>query len=142
MAVLGDLDTILGLHIRLAHGSIRRHFSEAAGDLDLTQKQVSVLWLIGANPGIAQTQISRLLQIDRASVMAIINHLQTRALLRRNASATDARSQALVLTDAGHTALAEARQVIGAHEDWLQARYAPAEVAQLIALLSRIHSPQ
>lgn len=43
---LGAIGDILGFHIRLAHGVVYRHFTDTFTDLDLTQKQVSVLWLV------------------------------------------------------------------------------------------------
>ena len=83
---IGAIDDIVGFHIRLAHGAVYRHFSETFSDLDLTQKQVSVLWLIDDHPGIAQADIGRRLQMDRATVMAIVNRLQKRGFVARGAS--------------------------------------------------------
>jgi DNA-binding MarR family transcriptional regulator len=138
-AALGDLDGIVGFHLRLAHGTVYRHFTESFADLGLTQKQVSVLWLIDIHPGIAQSGLATRLQMDRATTMAIVNRLESRGYLQRGKSRTDKRMQTLDLTDSGRAALAEAREAILAHERWLKARYTPAEVRTLIALLARIH---
>src|SRR6516165_4728061 len=43
---IGEIRNIVGFHIRLAHGAVYRHFTETFADLELTQKQVSALWLI------------------------------------------------------------------------------------------------
>ena len=134
-----ELDGILGFHIRLAHGAVYRHFNETSGSAGLTQKQTSVLWLVGDEPGISQTDIARRLHIDRATTMAIINTLTMRDYLERRPSSTDRRRQALHLTPAGQAALTIARAAVAAHEAWLVARFKPAEVTQLIALLRRIH---
>ncbi|MBC2651558.1 winged helix-turn-helix transcriptional regulator [Novosphingobium flavum] len=134
-----DLDGIVGFHLRLAHGAVYRHFTETFAALNLTQKQVSVLWLVAAEPGLAQTALSARLQMDRATVMAIVNRLQDRGFVVRGKSAVDGRKQTLHLTPAGQAALAEARTAIGAHEDWLKARFTRAEVRKLIELLARIH---
>lgn len=136
---LGAIGDILGFHIRLAHGAVYRHFSDTFSDLDLTQKQVSVLWLVNDHPGMAQADLGRTLQMDRATVMAIVNRLQTKGLLVRGASTTDRRRQTLTLTDAGQQALNEARRAVESHEAWLKDRFSPAEVRTLIGLLSRIH---
>lgn len=138
-AVPSGLDHILGFHIRLAHGAVYRHFTETFFHIDLTQKQVSILWLVDENPGIAQADLGRLLQIDRATMMAIINRLQARGYLVRDRSKVDGRRQTITLTRAGHDALAGARQAILEHEDWLKSRFTPAEVDNLIELLRRIH---
>jgi hypothetical protein len=48
-AYIGEIDDILGFHIRLAHGTVYRHFMQSFKFLEMTQKQVSVLWLVYAN---------------------------------------------------------------------------------------------
>jgi DNA-binding MarR family transcriptional regulator len=136
---IGGIDEIIGFHIRLAHGAVYRHFSETFSDLDLTQKQVSVLWLIDDHPDIAQADIGRRLQMDRATVMAIVNRLQQRGYVERGASKEDRRRQTLHLTEAGHQALVSARACILQHEQWLKSRFTPAEAAMLVELLRRIH---
>jgi DNA-binding MarR family transcriptional regulator len=138
-AAIGQIAEILGFHIRLAHGAVYRHFTETFSDLDLTQKQVSVLWLIDDRPGIAQADLGRLLQMDRATVMAIVNRLQARKFLVRGQSQADRRCQTLTLMPAGHAALERARAAVFEHETWLKARFSDREVRTLIALLSRIH---
>ena len=138
-AGLGGLDGIVGFHIRLAHGAVYRHFTETFADLDLTQKQVSALWLVSEFPGISQIALGGRLRMDRATTMTIVNRLQARTFLRRERSASDARKQALYLTDEGAGALAEAKRCIGEHEAWLKARFSPAEVEKLVEMLARIH---
>ena len=59
---VGELNDIVGFHIRLAHGAVYRHFTETFIDLDLTQKQVSVLWLVDDYPGIAQIELGQRLR--------------------------------------------------------------------------------
>jgi DNA-binding MarR family transcriptional regulator len=136
---IGGLDSIVGFHIRLAQGAVYRHFTETFSDLDLTQKQVSVLWLIDDHADIAQADIGRLLQMDRATVMAIVNRLQKRGFVERGDAKADRRRQSLHLTDAGHEALVSARACILDHEQWLKSRFSLAEVAMLVELLRRIH---
>ncbi|KHS48821.1 MULTISPECIES: MarR family winged helix-turn-helix transcriptional regulator [Novosphingobium] len=136
---VGAINDILGFHIRLAHGACLRHFTETFTDLDLTQKQVSVLWLVDDHPGIAQTDLAQRLRMDRATTMAIINRLQAKHFLRRDRSPRDGRKQALFLEPAGVEMLARAKQAIGEHEAWVKSRFTDKEVRQLIELLSRIH---
>lgn len=135
---LGPLDAILGLHVRLAHGAIQRHFASVAGDLGLTQKQISVVWLVELNPGIGQSDLARRLQMDRATTMAIVHSLEKLGLLAR-ARAADARRVALTLTDEARTRLDAARRAIATHEGWLRDRFTAQEADTLVALLRRIH---
>ena len=136
---LGGLNDILGLRIRLAHGAVYRHFAETFAELDLTQKQVSALWLVADHPGISQIELGGRLQMDRATTMTIVNRLQERAYLRRERSESDGRKQALHVTAAGAEALAEAKRCVAEHEAWLKARFTPAEIEKLVEMLTRIH---
>lgn len=136
---IGEIRNIVGFHIRLAHGAVYRHFTETFADLDLTQKQVSVLWLVDDHPGIAQTDLAQRMRMDRATTMSIVNRLQDRGYVVRGRSETDKRRQTLNLTASGRTMLARAKNAIFEHEKWLKSRFTDAEVATLIEMLSRIH---
>ena len=136
---LGELADIVGFHIRLAHVAVYRHFTETFVNLDLTQKQVSALWLVDDHPSISQIEVGQRLRMDRATTMTIVNRLQDRGYLRRERSTTDARKQALFLTPAGRTALDKAKHAIREHEDWLKDRFSPEEIDKLVEMLTRIH---
>jgi DNA-binding MarR family transcriptional regulator len=136
---VGALDGIVGFHIRLAHGAVYRHFTETFADLGLTQKQVSLLWLVDDEPGVAQIELGQRLRMDRATTMTIVNRLEQRGYVQRQRSSSDGRKQALYLTAAGEMALAKARACIDAHEAWLKSRFTSDEVKKLVELLSRIH---
>lgn len=136
---IGEIRNIVGFHIRLAHGAVYRHFTETFRDLDLTQKQVSVLWLVDDRPDIAQTDLAQRMRMDRATTMAIVNRLQSRSYLVRGKSKSDGRKQTLNLTNQGRDALEVAKEAIAEHERWLKLRFTDKEVEQLIDMLSRIH---
>jgi DNA-binding MarR family transcriptional regulator len=136
---IGEIRNIVGFHIRLAHGAVYRHFTETFQDIELTQKQVSVLWLVDDHPDIAQTDLAQRMRMDRATTMAIVNRLQDRAYLVRGKSPTDGRKQTLNLTAAGRKALGVAKAAINDHETWLKSRFTEREIQQLIEMLVRIH---
>lgn len=135
----GDLEGILGLRLRRAHGAVQRHFVEHFADLGLTQKQVSVLWLTGDHPDLAQADLAQALDMDRATTMALVHGLEKRGLLSRSPSRTDGRRIAFRLTDAGETLLAQAKAAILEHEAWLKARFSASELATLEEMLARIY---
>lgn len=136
---LGELNDIVGFHIRLAHGAVYRHFTETFADLDLTQKQVSALWLVSGHPGISQIELGGRLRMDRATTMTIVNRMQDRGYMRREQSDSDRRKQALFLTGDGAEALAKAKSCIAEHEAWLKARFTSGEIEKLVEMLARIH---
>jgi DNA-binding MarR family transcriptional regulator len=136
---IGEIDAILGFHIRLAHGTVYRHFMRSFKLLGMTQKQVSVLWLVADHPGVAQADLAKRLQLDRATVMSIVNRLARRKFLARGHSRADRRKQTLKVLPAGGKALLEAKRAIRSHEKWLKSRFDAHELKALIALLRRIH---
>jgi DNA-binding MarR family transcriptional regulator len=136
---IGEIRNIVGFHIRLAHGAVYRHFTETFSQLDLTQKQVSALWLVDDHPDIAQTGLCQRMRMDRATTMAIVNRLEAKGYLVRSKSRSDGRKQALNLTAPGRRALSTAKRAIQQHERWLKSRFSKKEVAKLIELLTRIH---
>jgi DNA-binding MarR family transcriptional regulator len=136
---IGEIRNIVGFHIRLAYGAVYRHFTETFAHLELTQKQVSVLWLVDDHPDIAQTNLAERMRMDRATTMAIVNRLESRGYLVRGKSKTDGRKQTLNLTDSGRKALVTAKSAIRQHEQWLKSRFTEKEVAKLIEMLTRIH---
>lgn len=136
---VGEIKDILGFHIRLAHVACYRHFMETFSELELTQKQVSVLWLVSDNPGVAQTDLAQRLRMDRATTMGIVNRLSARGYLRRGPSPMDRRRKTLYLTELGQDTLLRAREAIWAHERWLKSRFTKAEVKTMMNLLDRIH---
>lgn len=136
---IGEIRNIVGFHIRLAHGAVYRHFTESFSHLELSQKQVSVLWLVDDHPDIAQTDLAKRMRMDRATTMAIVNRLQARGFLVRGKAKDDGRKQTLNLTNAGREMLVEAKDAIRAHEEWLKSRFSEDEVAQFVSFLERIH---
>jgi DNA-binding MarR family transcriptional regulator len=136
---IGEIRNIVGFHIRLAHGAVYRHFTETFQDIELTQKQVSVLWLVDDHPDIAQTDLAQRMRMDRATTMAIVNRLQGRGYLVRGKSKSDGRKQTLNLTADGQAALIKAKAAIQDHETWLKCRFTPQEVNVLVEMLTRIH---
>ncbi len=118
---------------------MQRHFIDHFADLGLTQKQVSVLWLAGDHPDLAQTDLAQALDMDRATTMALVHALEKRGLLSRSPSRTDGRRIAFRLTGDGTAMLAQAKAAIVEHEKWLKARFDARELDTLEELLARIY---
>jgi len=136
---IGEIRNIVGFHIRLAYGALYRHFSETFAHLDMTQKQVSVLWLTDDHPNIAQTDLAKRMRMDRATTMTIVHKLESRGYLVRGQSKSDGRKQTINLTDAGRRALTTAKKAIQVNERWIKSRFSKKEIAKLIEMLARIH---
>jgi DNA-binding MarR family transcriptional regulator len=136
---LGQLDDVLGFHIRMASAAIYRDFSASMAELDLTQKQVAVLELIANNANVSQIDLAAALGTDRATMMALIDRLESRGVVERRPSQTDKRRQILSLSIEGAAILTSARVAVATHERRFTSRYDAGELEALVAGLKRLY---
>jgi len=133
-----ELDGFLGYRLRRAETVMHRDFIGALADLGLTQKQAATLWLINSHPGVAQVSVAAALDMDRATMMAIVDRLEDRSLVIRKRSADDRRRQELYLTPAGQSTLRKAKARIAKHEERFTALFTAAELEFLLTALQRL----
>lgn len=134
---LGPLRESLGFLLRLAQLSAFRDFFEDLGPLGVRPGELSVLLLIGENPGIRQGVLARRLMIKRAHMTKMVRSLENAGLVRRTVPASDRRSAELWLTERGRLRVAELREPFLAHERRPAPGLTRAEEAQLRELLRR-----
>jgi DNA-binding MarR family transcriptional regulator len=132
------LDALLGYRLRRAQGAAHRDYLLALENLRLTQKQTAVMWLVEANPGIAQGTIGASLGMDRATMMVLVDRLEARGLLRRIRSRSDGRRRELHVTPTGTRLLGRVRERIAAHEQRMKELFSTAELQTLERLLDRL----
>jgi DNA-binding MarR family transcriptional regulator len=77
--------------------------------------------------------------MDRATMMALTNRLESRGFVERAPSRVDRRRQELRLTSAGRDVLVEAHSRIIEHERRFLERFSEAEKAQFFNLLKRVY---
>lgn len=134
-----DFDLLLGLvgfHLRFAQNAVVDHFLEHVGDGSITPIQFSTLALVGANPGLSQTALSRAVGIERSSTVTIIDGLEKRGFLERRRP--DRRSHALHLTASGKRLLARLKPQVQAHDVAIAAALSDAEKRLLVDMLDRL----
>jgi MarR family transcriptional regulator, organic hydroperoxide resistance regulator len=132
-----DLDGLLGYHLRRAQGAMHRDYMAAVAGLELTQKQTATVWLIQANPGVAQVSVAAALGMDRATMMSVTDRLEERGLVIRKRSIVDRRRQELYLTPAGQSVLRKVKARIVEHEERIKAMFKPAELEALLSALKK-----
>jgi DNA-binding MarR family transcriptional regulator len=104
-AELGDLGQQVGYLLRRAQLAVFADFSARQRGPVVRPGEYSVLAVIGRNPCLSQSQLCAALGIKRANLVAVIDHLESLGLARRDLSASDRRSNRLQLTVAGQRAL-------------------------------------
>jgi DNA-binding MarR family transcriptional regulator len=131
---LGVLDGHLGYFARRFQVWVFQDFIRTLAAVDIRPAQYSVLVVIGANPGLSQSDLADLLGIERARLVRLLDKLERRGLTERQAAA-DRRSHALHLTREGQKLLRRARSLAEAHEARLVEKLGPAQHTLLIDML-------
>ena len=99
-----------GYALRRAANATAAELATRLAPMELRQSDVSVLILVGENPGATASAIGRALDIQRANMVPLLKRLDEAGLIDR--APIDGKSQGLALTGAGRAKLAEGREVI------------------------------
>lgn len=106
--------------------------------LGLHPREFAVLRALGAEDGASQQDLSRSLHVPGSRMVALIDALAQRGLVRRDPHRTDRRKHALRLTEAGHALLEQAHTAARGYNTALFASFTAAERAELDRLLLRL----
>jgi DNA-binding MarR family transcriptional regulator len=136
---LGRLTHSLGYRLRRAQLRIFDAFAAAASDDGITPSQYAVLLLIEANPGIKQTDLAEALDLDRSTMVRLVDRCVEAKLVRRGASKLDRRAAPPVLTARGR-ALVDRLEPAVARLEAAASQLSPGERETLLGLLARIES--
>lgn len=136
---LDGIDGVLGLHIGTVNTLFVSRLEKHLDPLRVTPKQVAILWLVNANPGVKQTDLSRFFQIERPTVHQFVRQLIKNSFLVNEPSKLDRRAGGLWLTDDGREVLAKARSAIAAHEDELTSCLTGREKSELFRILMKLY---
>src|SRR5687767_8444003 len=102
----GVLDELLGYSLRRAQVAMFAAFHEATRGMEITPPRFTALVVIGANPGMSQTNIGAVLGIARSGAMLLTDWFEGRGLVERRAHPEDKRAWGLHLTRKGEAMLA------------------------------------
>lgn len=137
-AALGRLGDNLGYNLRLAQLRIFEAFARVAGRHGVSPTQFAVLLLIEANPGIKQIELAAVLDVDRSTIVRLVDKCEESKLVKRGSSKFDRRIAPPLLTARGRAFLGRLEPIV-AREESAAAGLSPAERATLVRLLKRIH---
>lgn len=135
---LGPLGDYIGFHLRRAQDVAFQAFRRRVGDASLSPGKFALLAIIGANPGINQTALSRAAGRDKSTLTPALRDLARRGWVLRERLQGDRRAYALRLSASGREHL----RVLNVHAEQhdrdldaiVGANYKPA----FIELLERI----
>jgi DNA-binding MarR family transcriptional regulator len=132
------LDDLLGYPLRRAKLAMFDAFDEATRGMRLTPPRFTALVVIGANPGLSQTLLGRVLGIARSGAMLMTDLLEDRGLVERRHRPEDGRAWGLHLTPSGERFVEQARRRV-LEFDLKKARILTrAERRELLRLLEKL----
>lgn len=136
----GPLADWVGFHLRLAQIASFQAFAREAEDVDLSPGRFALLMLIGRNPGISQTALSRAHGSDKSTLTPALNDLKRRGLITRGRLKSDRRSYQLALTPAGHELLARLTECATRHDRNLDRIIGPRDRTRFLQILRKLHT--
>jgi DNA-binding MarR family transcriptional regulator len=95
------LNTLPGHHIRRLQQIAVAIFLDETADFGVTPVQFAALHTVAAQPGLDQRTLASTIGFDTSTIGGVIDRLEARGLMQRNASETDRRVRLLQLTDEG-----------------------------------------
>jgi MarR family transcriptional regulator, transcriptional regulator for hemolysin len=111
--------------------------ADALETVGLTPALFALLNVIGAREGAIQQELGSAMGIDRSTMVALIDQLESAGLAKRRPSATDRRARQIEITPKGRRLLQRARRMVAQVEDEVLAGLTAEERRELEALLRR-----
>ena len=123
-----------------AHAASR--FAQRLRPIGLSPAHAGILRILDAAPAITQQKLAGALGSPPSRLVALVDELEAKGLVERQANETDRRRYALHLTAKGKSALQAIGNLVREHQNALLAALSQDERQQLTALLMRIADQQ
>ena len=134
----GVLDELLGYSLRRAQVALFVAFHEATRGMNITPPRFTALVIIGANAGLSQTVLGKVLGIARSGAMLMTDFLEKRGLVERRRPPRDARSWGLHLTRRGQQFVDRMKARVLEFDYRHAQRLSPAERREMLRLLEKL----
>jgi DNA-binding MarR family transcriptional regulator len=132
------LDELLGYALRRAQVGMFLAFHAATRGQDITPPRFTALVIVGANPGIGQSALGKVLGIARSGAMMLTDWMEVRGLAERRRRPNDGRAWGVHLTARGEKLVASMKRRVIA-EDRKRAGVLDArERRELLRLLNKL----
>jgi DNA-binding MarR family transcriptional regulator len=133
-----DYDVLSG-HIGFAaHRALLVLKREFAADVPVRPKIFNALVLIGANPGITQSELAAALILDKGTAAHLLRDLEKQGWIERKNRLDDRRWKGVYLSPSGVQALDRLKADVKKLGDRIHVLYTKAELKQLLEMLNRM----
>ncbi len=135
-ALINPLDEWLGYRLRRVSTRLIQRLATSLEAIGLRLTEASVLILIEANPLITQSEVGRVLDIQRANMAPLAARLEQQGLIGR--ARADGRSVGLRVTAKGASVAAQAVAIMRSHEALIARELPPHASATLMEALDAL----
>lgn len=134
------LSTVVGYLLRRAHNAFLAYWTIRfrQSDTPITPVQGGMLVVIAANPGLTQTELARMMNVEGPTLMQSIDRLEQHGYLQRVRRPGDRRSYSLQVTPLGEEVLSAIEAFLPVRDEDMLASLTKQEIAQLTGLLTKI----
>jgi len=137
---LGPLSGHLAFAVHRADLALRRDFMAHVGDEQIRPVVFQALALLGANPGIAQSQLAGALAIDKGTMTHLVRDLERRGWVESGSRFGDRRCKDVFLSPLGVQMLERIKAAVQRHTQGVDAVLTSDERQLLLRLLHRLES--
>lgn len=129
-----------GYYMKRAFNVVQADLSQTLRPFGLRMLTYSALTVIADNPGLRQAQLAGALAMERPNMVAIIEELHGRGLIRRDRDPTDRRAYALMPSPEGRQLCERANRAVKRHEARMFGFLDENERAALLRALRRVET--
>jgi DNA-binding MarR family transcriptional regulator len=134
------LSAVTGYLIRRAHNTFQGYWMARfrESETPITPVQGGILVVLGANPGLTQTALARMMKVEGPTLMQSVDRLEQQGYVQRMRRPGDRRSYSLQLTPLGDKVLTSIDTFLPVRDADLLDGMTTEEIEQLQSLLTRI----
>jgi DNA-binding MarR family transcriptional regulator len=103
-------DDVLGYLLKHAHLALEQQTDAALADMGLTARDLGVLRVIAGGEARSQQEVAAVLGVDRTSMVALLDALESRGIVARKPAEQDRRRNVIELTPDGRSLFQRAEQ--------------------------------
>ncbi len=133
-----DLEGLVGYQLRRVGAEVVKELSRIFSAVDLAPGQFSILMLIAEHSGCFQMDLARLANVDRSTLVPMIERLARLKFIKRSQSDTDRRAFHLQVTARGRKAIDEVMPGLGDFEQTLTNAMSAREKTALLRSLRHV----
>lgn len=113
-------------------------FVDETRDFDLTPVQYAALFVVRAQPGVDQTRLVNLIALDRSTIGSVVERLEAKGFISRQAGTEDRRTKRLYPTASGLALIASVTDAVERAQHRILAPLSATERAQFMTMLARL----